>query len=78
MRCDRCQEDFSFWKMVTNTYQLLGFGGKLYPTKRTTCKKCEKVYLNLEKQSKYAVQLKKDTKLVIEELERLKLINKDK
>lgn len=79
MRCDKCQEDFNFWtEMVSNTYQLLGHGGKLYPTKRTTCKECEKVYLNLEKQSKFAVQLKEDTKKVIEELERLKLINKEK
>ena len=77
MRCDKCQEDFSFWtEMVTNTYQLLGHGGKLYPTKRCTCKKCAEVYLNLEKQSIDSVRITEDLKVALIEINNKKLIKK--
>lgn len=77
MRCEKCQEDFCLWtEMVTNEYMLLGYGGKLYPTKRTTCLKCAEVYLNLEKQSIESVTLKENVKIALIEINNKKLIKK--
>ena len=77
MRCDKCQDDFNIWtEMVTNTYQLLGHGGKLYPLKRCTCFKCAEVYIDLERQSIDSVRMKEDLKIALIEINNKKLIKK--
>jgi len=60
--------------MVTNTYQLLGHGGKLYPVERCACLKCAEVYINLEKQSIDSVRMQEDLKIALIEINNQKLI----